>query len=263
MTAEAPAIEVRGLECRYQKEVILRDISFTVESGEVFVVMGPSGCGKSTLLKNMIGLHEPFRGEVLYCGRSFTAADAAARRKLWREMGILYQSAALWSSMTVGENVALPLLEYTRLNKREIAELVALKLSLVGLEEFSERFPAELSGGMKKRAGLARALALDPRFLFFDEPSAGLDPLTSRHLDELILKIRDSLGTTVFVVSHELDSIFTIADRVLMLDPEAKGAIALGPPEELKERGDPRARRFLTRGEDDAAGASTKQYGNS
>lgn len=241
-------IEVRDLECRYGKTVVLKEISFTVPPGEILVVAGPSGCGKSTLLKNMIGLHEPYRGDVVYFGQTFTRATTAVRRNLWCEMGILYQSAALWSAMTVGENVALPLQEYTRLPPDRIAELVALKLAFVGLQGAEKRFPAELSGGMRKRAGLARALALDPKILFFDEPSAGLDPLTARNLDQLILKIRAAFGTTVVVVSHELDSIFTIADRVLMLDPSEQTAIALGPPRSLVKEGDARVREFLTRG---------------
>lgn len=251
MTEEEKVIEVRDLECRYEEEVVLRNISFSVRRGEVFVVIGPSGCGKSTLLKNMIGLHDPFRGDIFYFGRNFCRSDGATHKKLWREMGILYQSSALWSAMTVAENVALPLQEYTRLSRERIAELVSLKLSLVGLDGFEQKFPAELSGGMRKRAGLARALALDPKILFFDEPSAGLDPLTSRNLDQLILKIRASLGTTVVVVSHELDSIFSIADRVMMLDGSEKGALAIGPPRQLLgEGGDPRVRNFLTRGGD-------------
>lgn len=253
MTDPTNAIDVRGLECRYGEDVILRDLSFAVSAGEIFVVAGPSGCGKSTLLKNLIGLHEPARGEILYFGENFTAAGSAERKRFLRGMGILYQSAALWSAMTVGENVALPLLEYTRLPAEQIAELVRLKLALVGLAGAEERFPSELSGGMRKRAGLARALALDPKILFFDEPSAGLDPLTSRNLDQLILQIRASLGTTVVVVSHELESIFAIADRVMMLDGGDKGAIAVGSPSELlKEEADPRLKEFLTRGGDRA-----------
>jgi phospholipid/cholesterol/gamma-HCH transport system ATP-binding protein len=246
-----PALEVSDLECRYGEVVILKNITFSVTRGEIFFIIGPSGCGKSTVLKNMIGLYEPARGDVCYFGESFTRGPAAVRKRLLREMGVLYQSAALFSAMTVGENVALPLEEYTNLKPARIRELVRLKLSLVGLDGSQHRFPAELSGGMRKRAGLARALALDPKVLFFDEPSAGLDPLTSRNLDQLILKIRESLGTTVVVVSHELESIFAIADRVIMLDGEEKGAIALGAPQELVRDGaDPRAREFLTRGGD-------------
>jgi phospholipid/cholesterol/gamma-HCH transport system ATP-binding protein len=241
-------IEVRGLECRYQETVVLRDVSFTVPPGEILVVAGPSGCGKSTLLKNMIGLHEPYRGDVFYFGQSFTTAEPVMRRDLWRQMGILYQSSALWSAMTVAENVALPLQEYTQLSAARIAELVRLKLAFVGLQGAESRFPAELSGGMRKRAGLARALALDPKILFFDEPSAGLDPLSARNLDQLIVKIRAAFGTTVVVVSHELDSIFSIADRVLMLDTAEKTVIAVGAPRSLLKQGDPRVREFLSRG---------------
>ncbi len=250
MTKEA-AIEVRDLECRYGETTVLRDVSFSVGRGEIFFVAGPSGCGKSTLLKSLIGLIEPARGEVRFFGESFTGGSEEGRKRLLRGAGILYQSAALWSAMTVGENVALPLQLYTDLPERKIRDLVRLKLELVGLGGAEGKFPAELSGGMKKRAGLARALALDPRILFFDEPSAGLDPLTSRNLDRLISMIRESLGTTVVIVSHELESIFALADRILMLDGEAKGAVALGSPEELLvEGGDRRVREFLTRGGD-------------
>jgi len=250
MPSKEKVVEVRDLECRYGTNVILRDISFTLPRGEIFVVVGPSGCGKSTLLRNMIGLYEPYQGEVRYFGENFLTANRLERRELLRRMGVLYQSSALWSAMTVAENVALPLQEYTQLSKERIAELVSLKLNLVGLRGTERRFPSELSGGMKKRAGLARALALDPQILFFDEPSAGLDPLTSRNLDQLILRIRESLGTTLFVVSHELESIFTIADRVMVLDPEAKTAIAVGPPLELAQSNDPRVSDFLRRGAD-------------
>jgi len=241
---------VTDMECRYDGLLILRDISFSVPKGEVFVVMGPSGCGKSTLLKNLIGLEEPSHGDIRFFGRSFERAKLNARNAMLREIGILYQGGALWSAMTVAENVALPLREYTRLPPSRIRQLVSLKLGLVGLAGFEDRQPGELSGGQRKRAGLARALALDPAILFFDEPSAGLDPLTSRNLDRLILKIRDSLGTTVVVVSHELESIFTIADRVMMLDPEAKSAVATGCPRDLLESGPPSVREFLSRGGD-------------
>lgn len=250
MTDAKRVIEVCDLECRYEETVVLRNLSFSVSRGEIFVVAGPSGCGKSTLLKNMIGLHEPYRGKVVYFGETFSGAPLVMRRKMWREMGILYQSAALWSAMTVAENVALPMREFTNLSRARIADLVRLKLAFVGLAGFEERLPAELSGGMRKRAGLARALALDPKILFFDEPSAGLDPLTSKNLDQLILKIRAAFGTTVVVVSHELDSIFAIADRILMLDAVEKGAIAVGEPRELMADGDPRVVGFLTRGGD-------------
>ncbi len=246
----APAIEVAALECRYGDTVVLRDVSFAVRRGEIFFVIGGSGCGKSTLLRNLIGLHPPAAGTVRFFGESFADAGEARRRELLRSFGVLYQGGALWSSLTLRENVALPLEEYTPLTAAERDELVALKLAQVGLTGYGDHYPAELSGGMRKRAGLARALALDPAVVFFDEPSAGLDPLTSRSLDDLILHVRDTLGTTCVVVSHELASIFAIADRVLMLDKAAKGVIAEGNPQALaRDSADMRVRAFLTRGE--------------
>jgi phospholipid/cholesterol/gamma-HCH transport system ATP-binding protein len=216
--------------------------------------MGGSGCGKSTLLRHFIGLLQPARGEILYSGQSLWGADEAQRRLLMRQMGVLYQSGALWSSMTLAENIALPLGEFTTLSKAEIEEIVALKLALVGLAGFQDYYPSEISGGMQKRAGLARAMALDPDILFFDEPSAGLDPISSRLLDDLILHLRDSLGATVVVVTHELASIFAIGDNSVFLDPERKTMIAQGDPKKLlTECEDPGVRRFLTRGEDGAA----------
>ncbi|HZL45596.1 MAG TPA: ATP-binding cassette domain-containing protein [Opitutaceae bacterium] len=249
--AAPPAIGVEGLECRFGDVVVLTGISFAVQEGELFFVIGGSGCGKTTLLRHLIGLMKPAQGTVRYSGENFTDADLAARRNLLKTFGVLYQSAALWSSMTLRENVALPLEQYTALNRREREEIVTLKLAQVGLAGFEEYFPSELSGGMRKRAGLARALALDPRIVFFDEPSAGLDPVTSRKLDELVLQIRDTLGTTMVIVSHELASIFTLADRVIMLDHEARGIIAEGRPRELAAANDDsRVREFLTRGEE-------------
>jgi len=253
MTALAPAvsaIEVKDLECRYGATVVLHEISFTVRRGEIFFIIGGSGCGKSTLLRNLIGLHVPSAGTVNFFGESLADAGEQRQRELLRTFGVLYQGGALWSSLTLRENVALPLEEYTPLSPAERDELVALKLAQVGLTGYGDHYPAELSGGMRKRAGLARALALDPAIVFFDEPSAGLDPLTSRSLDELIRQIRDTLGTTCVVVSHELASIFAIADRVLMLDKSAKGVVAEGSPHNLCQPGaDARARAFLTRGE--------------
>lgn len=245
----ATAIEACGVDCGYGGEPILRDLSFEVRRGEIFFIIGGSGCGKSTLLRHLIGLNRPSAGDVRFFGESFLDADAARRRDLLKRFGVLYQGGALWSSLTLMENVCLPLEEYTTLNRRERSELAAFKLSQVGLAGHENYYPAEISGGMKKRAGLARALALDPAIVFFDEPSAGLDPITSRKLDELILQVRDLLGTTCVVVSHELDSIFGIADRVLMLDKAARGRIALGDPRELAVAGeDERVREFLTRG---------------
>jgi phospholipid/cholesterol/gamma-HCH transport system ATP-binding protein len=249
--APPPAIGVEGLECRYGDTVVLSGVSFAVREGELFFVIGGSGCGKSTLLRHLIGLKKPARGTVRYFGENFTDEDLAVRRNMLKTFGVLYQNAALWSSMTLRENVALPLEQYTTLNRRERDEIVTLKLAQVGLAGYEEFFPSELSGGMRKRAGLARALALDPRIVFFDEPSAGLDPVTSRKLDELVLQIRESLGTTMVIVSHELASIFALADRVIMLDHEARGIIAEGRPRELADSNDdPRVREFLTRGEE-------------
>ena len=254
MTAEpknAPAIEVEKLRGGYDGDVVLDNVTFSVAPGEIFFVIGGSGCGKSTLLRHLVGLNQPLAGTVKFFGQPFTLADAASRRALLKTFGMLFQAGALWSSLTLRENVALPLEEYTPLSRREIDEVATLKLAQVGLGGFEDYFPAEISGGMKKRAGLARALALDPAIVFFDEPSAGLDPVTSRKLDELILQIRDTFGTTIVVVSHELASIYSIADRVIMLDRAEKGIIAEGRPRELAlNRRDPRVSEFLRRGEE-------------
>ena len=245
-----PAIEVTGLSCGYDGDVVLRDVTFNVAPGEIFFVIGGSGCGKSTLLRNLVGLHHPLAGNVRFQGRSFTDADLGTRRNLLKTFGVLYQGGALWTSLTLRQNVALPLEEHTELSAREIAELSTLKLAQVGLTGFEDYYPAEISGGMKKRAGLARALALDPSIVFLDEPSAGLDPVTSRKLDELVTQVRDTFGTTLVIVSHELASIFGIADRVIMLDRDAKGIIAEGPPRVLAEQSrDPRVSEFLHRGD--------------
>ena len=244
-----PAIEALGIDCGYGGEPLLHDLSFDVRRGEIFFIIGGSGCGKSTLLRHLVGLNRPTAGDVRFFGESFLDADASRRRDLLKRFGVLYQGGALWSSLTLLENVCLPLEEYTTLNRRERSELAAFKLSQVGLAGYESYYPAEISGGMKKRAGLARALALDPAIVFFDEPSAGLDPITSRKLDELIMQVRELLGTTCVVVSHELDSIFGIADRVLMLDKAARGRIALGDPRALATGSeDERVREFLTRG---------------
>lgn len=249
MESEEPHLTVRNLTLRYGDFVVQRNLSFSVARREIFVVMGGSGCGKSTLLRNLVGLETPAEGEVLYHGRSFLRADPGERARLLRRMGVLFQGGALFSSMTLEENVALPLAAYTDLSPAEIRELVSLKLALVGLAGFEGYYPAELSGGMRKRAGLARAMALDPEIFFFDEPSAGLDPLSARRLDDLILEVRESLDATVVVVTHELASIFAIADRALYLDVEARTQLALGDPRALKEGAeDPRVRCFLNRG---------------
>ena len=247
---KTPTIEVDAVSCGYADQVVLRDITFQVSPGEIFFIIGGSGCGKSTLLRNLIGIHRPLAGEVRFLGVPFNHADATQRRELLKTFGVLYQSAALWSSLTLRENVSLPLEEYTTLKKREIEEIATLKLAQVGLSGFEDYYPAEISGGMKKRAGLARALSLDPAIVFLDEPSAGLDPITSRKLDELVLEIREMFGTTLVVVSHELASIFSIADRVIMLDKQHKGIIAQGAPKELALRSrDPRVTEFLYRGD--------------
>jgi phospholipid/cholesterol/gamma-HCH transport system ATP-binding protein len=250
VSESAPAIEVTNLECGYDGKVLLKGVTFAVPRGEIFFIIGGSGCGKSTLLRHLIGLNAPTAGTVKFFGQSFTDADAAGRRAQLRTFGMLFQSGALWSSLTLRQNVALPLEEYTSLTPREIEELATLKLTQVGLSGFEDYYPAEISGGMKKRAGLARALALDPAIVFFDEPSAGLDPVTSRKLDELIRQIRENFGTTIVVVSHELASIFDLADRVIMLDRAEQGIIAEGAPRELAMNSrDPRVSEFLRRGD--------------
>jgi phospholipid/cholesterol/gamma-HCH transport system ATP-binding protein len=246
----SPAIEVDQLVCGYDGAVVLDKVSFRAARSEVVFIIGGSGCGKSTLLRHIVGLNAPMAGEVKFFGEAFSAADLTTRRGMLKTFGMLFQGGALWTSLTLRENVALPLAEYTSLTRREIEEIATLKLTQVGLGGFEDYYPVEISGGMKKRAGLARALALDPAIVFFDEPSAGLDPVTSRKLDELILQIRDTFGTTIVVVSHELASIFGIADRVIMLERGAKGIIAEGRPRELAERSrDPRVTEFLSRGE--------------
>jgi phospholipid/cholesterol/gamma-HCH transport system ATP-binding protein len=250
MPPTEPRITINDLTMAYGSFVIQHDLTFSIPPGAIFIIMGGSGCGKSTLLRHLIGLMSPAKGEVLYDGESFWAATPEDRERMMRRFGVLYQSGALWSSMTLAENVALPLGEYTDLSPREIRDVVSLKLALVGLAGFEDFYPAEISGGMRKRAGLARAMALDPDILFFDEPSAGLDPLSSRRLDDLILEIRDSLGATVVVVTHELASIFTIGDSGVFLDPETKTMLAVGDPKRLRDTSpDPKIRSFLRRGE--------------
>lgn len=250
MNASETKIQIQNLTMAYGSYVVMRDINAEVKRGSVFVVMGNSGSGKSTLLRHMIGLQHPAHGDVLYDGQSFWNTDDEARRTQLRKCGVLFQSSALWSSMTLAENVALPLVEYTDWSPTDLKDIVRLKLSLVGLSGFEDYYPAELSGGMRKRAGLARAMALDPEILFFDEPSAGLDPLASRNLDKLILELRDSLGATVVVVTHELASIFMIADDSIFLDAETKTMRARGNPTELlKHSTDAKLKAFLTRGE--------------
>jgi len=244
------------LTMAYGDFVIQRDLNFSVAQGEIFIIMGGSGCGKSTLLRHLIGLIRPAKGDVLYDGRTFWGADDGERQLMTRRFGVLYQSGALWSSMTLAENIGLPLGEFTDLTPAQIREVAALKLSLVGLGGFEDFYPSEISGGMQKRAGLARAMALDPDILFLDEPSAGLDPVSSRLLDDLILALRESLRCTVVAVTHELASIFTIADNSVYLDAETRTMLAQGNPRTLlAESRDPKIHAFLTRGGQESGGA--------
>jgi len=247
-----PPITVKNLTMAYGTFVLMKDINFTVNHGDIFIIMGGSGSGKSTLLRHMLGLIEPAKGEVLYGDFNFTKAEPEQREEMLRQFGVLYQGGALWSSMTLAENVGLPLGEFTNLSQSEIRDVAALKLALVGLKGFEGYYPSQISGGMQKRAGLARAIALDPEILFFDEPSAGLDPISSRLLDDLILELRDNLGATVVVVTHELASIFAIGSNSVFLDAESKTVIANGDPKDLlKNCKDHRVRAFLTRGDED------------
>jgi phospholipid/cholesterol/gamma-HCH transport system ATP-binding protein len=244
-----PHVTVKNLDMAYGDFVIQRNLNFTIFRGDIFIIMGPSGCGKSTLLKHLVGLKPPARGEVLFSEQNFWKAEPEEQERMMRRFGILYQSGALWSSMTLAENVALPLGEFTDLSAAEINSVASLKLALVGLAGFEDFYPSEISGGMRKRAGLARAMALDPEILFFDEPSAGLDPISSHLLDDLILELRDSLGATIAVVTHELPSIFAIGDNSVFLDTESRTMIAQGDPRELRDEcPDPRVRNFLLRG---------------
>jgi len=237
----------------YGDFVVQRDLTFTINKGDIFIIMGGSGCGKSTLLRHMVGLKAPAKGSVLYGDISFWDAEEETQTRLMRQFGILYQSGALWSSMTLAENIALPLTTYTDLAADAIADIIALRLALVGLSGFEDYFPSEISGGMRKRAGLARAMALDPEILFFDEPSAGLDPISAHLLDQLIVELRESLGATVVIVTHELASIFAISNNSVFLDPDTKTMIATGDPNEmLNTSKDPKIINFLTRGQSQA-----------
>jgi phospholipid/cholesterol/gamma-HCH transport system ATP-binding protein len=245
-----PYITVRDLTMAYGSFVVMKDLNFEIDRGDIFIIMGGSGCGKSTLMKIMVGLKEPAKGQVFYNDLSFWKADLSDRKNILKQIGILYQYGALWSSMTLSENVAFPLEEYTELDRREIRELVSLKLSMVGLSGFEDYYPSEISGGMRKRAALARAIALDPEILFFDEPSAGLDPVSAKRLDDLIIELRDSLGATIVVVTHELASIFAIGNNSIFLDPETRTMIAQGHPRSLLENSrDPKILNFLMRGD--------------
>ena len=246
--APSPHLQAINLTMAYGDSVIQRDLNFSVHRGEIFIIMGGSGCGKSTLLRHLIGLMTPATGEILIGGKDIWNCSIAERTRMISRSGVLYQSGALFSSMTLGENIALPLSEYSSLTKDQISRIVSYKLSLVGLRGFEDYYPSEISGGMRKRAGLARAIALDPDILFIDEPTAGLDPISSKLLDRLILELRDSLGTTVIMVTHELDSIFSIGDTAIFLDTDEKTMIASGPPRHLlNDCSDARVRNFLTR----------------
>jgi phospholipid/cholesterol/gamma-HCH transport system ATP-binding protein len=241
-------IQVENFTAAYDGQVVLRGVNFDVYRGEVFAILGGSGCGKSTLLKHMIGLYKPAAGRILIDGQDIVAADGEARLKILRKFGVMYQSGALFGSMTMLDNVALPLEEFTNLPAEAIRLIAMMKLHRVGLSGVADRMPAELSGGMQKRGAIARAMALDPSLLFLDELSAGLDPVTSAELDQLVLSLSRSLQITFVVVTHELPSIFTIADRVIMLDKQEKGIIAMGNPQQLRDQSpDPRVRQFFTR----------------
>ena len=245
---KTPIIVVKDLAARFGKNVVFEGVNFQVYKGEVLVIVGASGCGKSTLLRIMIGLQKPYSGQVLYQGTDITHAEEKELNEYRQNIGVLFQSGALFSSMTIKENIELPLQEYTDLDPAMIDTIIKMKLGLVNLAGYENYHPSELSGGMKKRAGIARAIALDPRVLFFDELSAGLDPVTAAELDDLIIKTDEALGTTMVIVTHELESIYKIAHRVLMLDKEAKGIIAEGKPLELKKQAtDPRVKSFFLR----------------
>jgi len=243
-------VTVSDLTMAYGDFVIQHDLNFCVNRGDIFIIMGGSGCGKTTLLKHLIGLIEPASGDVYFGNDNYWKSDPDAQQKLKRRFGVMFQGGALWSSLTLAENIALPLEEYTKLNATEISEVVSFKLALVGLAGHENYYPSELSGGMRKRASLARAMALDPEILFFDEPSAGLDPISARRLDDLILELRDSLGTTVVIVTHELASIFAIGNNSVFLDAESRTMIATGDPNNLRDESeDSRVKSFLSRGE--------------
>jgi len=250
MQTKEPHIIVEDLTMAYGDFVVMHDLTFTINRGDIFIVMGGSGCGKSTMMTILIGLKSPAKGQVFYGDVDFWGSDHETRDRIIRNAGVMYQSGALWSSMTLAENVGLPLEEYTDLGAGEIRDVVELKLALVGLAGFEEFYPSEISGGMQKRAGIARAMALDPEVLFFDEPSAGLDPVSARRLDDLILQLSESLGTTMVVVTHELASIFAIGNNSVFLDASKRTMTATGDPKKLlAETQDPTLRMFLTRGE--------------
>lgn len=245
-------ISVRGLKMAFGSFVVMDDLNFDIHKKDIFVIMGGSGCGKSTLLRHMIGLKEPAEGAIFFNGENFTEGDASERLKFIKRFGVMYQSGALWSSMTLAENISMPIEENTDLKSSEIRDLAYYKLALVGLSGYEDYYPAQVSGGMNKRAGIARAMALDPEVLFLDEPGAGLDPLSSQRLDELILRLRDSLGSTFVIVTHELASIFAIANNSVFLDTSTRTQGATGDPKKLRDQSENETvRLFLNRGEND------------
>jgi phospholipid/cholesterol/gamma-HCH transport system ATP-binding protein len=241
----APLMQVQGLSARAGGRTILHDIDFEVRQGEVLVVMGPSGCGKSTLLRHLVGLQRPLAGRVLLDGHDLHAGDEDTLAALRRRFGVMFQAGALWSSMSLGENLMLPMRLFTRLNAVQREQRARDKLALVGLQDGFDLMPAQLSGGMRKRAALARALALEPKLLFLDEPGSGLDPLNAARLDALVLELRHHLGTTVVMVTHDIASVFAVADRALYLDEQAMTMTALGAPQDLLQQGPPAVQRFL------------------
>ncbi len=243
-------ITVNDLTMAYGSFVVMHDLNFEIADKQIFVIMGGSGCGKSTLLRHLIGLQEPAKGSIIYNGKNFTATAPADRQPFIKRFGVMYQSGALWSSLTLGENISMPIEESGKIPAKTVRDLVSYKLSLVGLSGYEDYYPSQISGGMKKRAGIARAMALDPDILFLDDPGAGLDPLSARRLDDLILRLRDSLGSMIVIVTHELASIFNIADQALFLDTATRTQGALGNPNDLRDHSDnPTVRLFLNRGE--------------
>jgi phospholipid/cholesterol/gamma-HCH transport system ATP-binding protein len=243
-----PLIDVQDLTMAYGDFVLQKNLSFSIHKGSIFTIMGESGCGKSTLLRHLIGLKRPAAGSIYYSGNNFWQSSEKRRVLFLQQSGVLYQSGALWSAMTIGENIALPLQQFTDLSPQVIDEIVEFKLALVGLKGFKDYLPSAISGGMRKRAGLARAIALDPEILFFDEPSAGLDPINSKMLDDLILELRDSLGATIVIVTHELPSIFALADDSVFLDTETRTMLTTGNPKTLAtESASIKVRQFLSR----------------
>jgi phospholipid/cholesterol/gamma-HCH transport system ATP-binding protein len=260
----AACLTIKNMTMAYGDFIIQHDLDFTINRGDIFIIMGGSGCGKSTLLMHLIGLQKPAKGDVFYGEESLWHSEHKVRQRILKHTGVLFQSGAWLSSMTLAENIALPITEHTCLGARRIRELVSYKLALVGLAGFEDYYPSEISGGMQKRAGLARAMAMDPEILFCDEPSAGLDPISAKLLDDLIRSLRENLGATIVMVTHELASIFSIGTNSVFLDPESKTMIASGPPKQLlAESKDPKVIRFLTRDEtENREDNKTKNTGN-